>query len=100
MPDAEVVRRVIMQLGERDGLTAERLESSPLIDLMDNTPPGWSVGDRAAALGRLLTEMVNEMSGLNLRSAAQVALNLGGRPDPGVIGSGAMARVRLRQGQQ
>ncbi|TCO19105.1 hypothetical protein EV652_11484 [Kribbella steppae] len=72
----EDLRRAIQQLGEREGMTAARLEDSPLYDLMANIPPGWSPADRAAALGRLIIELVNGISSINLRSAARVALNL------------------------
>ncbi|MEI8410530.1 MULTISPECIES: hypothetical protein [unclassified Kribbella] len=83
------LRRAIQQLGEREGMTAARLEDSPLYELMSNTPPGWSSADRAAALGRLIVEVVNGLSSINLRSAARVALNT---HDSG--SAGRSARIR------
>jgi hypothetical protein len=77
MADEEDLRRAILQLGEREGMTPQRLEDSELLGLMQNTPPGWTAAERSAALGRLVTEVVNELGNINLRSAAQVALNLG-----------------------
>jgi hypothetical protein len=83
--------RAILQLAEREGMTPARLEGSPLYALVTNTPPGWRPADRAAALGRLITEVVNGLSSINLRSAARVALNV---QETGPSGPSAATRWR------
>jgi hypothetical protein len=85
------IYEAILQLGTREGMTTERLEASRIFSLVENTPPGWITADSAAALGRLITEVVSGLSSINIRSAARFALNL---TEANFPGSSAAARWR------
>lgn len=85
----EAVYRELLKLGEREGMSASKLETSSLLDRMDNWPESWTLHDRARALSRLIVDCVEGIKQPNHRSAARAALNIAGSE---VAGDSAKAR--------
>ncbi len=74
----ETIRAELVALSAGSGVNVEKLERSPLVKLLPETPGEWSDGQRAAALQKIIVECSHAITQEKLRTGAQIGFNIDG----------------------